>query len=181
MATDNIYKTLEQIGQQVVDEMKAIIMKGYMGRPAVATGNLLNSIQYDVQVNGGVWTLVVEYADYGKWVNNGRNPGKFPPKAAIEQWVRLKGLPDKAVWPIMMKIKKGGFYSQKIGQFNIRNNQTGQMSQSSVYSTPVKGLHFTDPLTKNLELQSLSKELGIAFHDYIQEEFEKMKKEIAGK
>ena len=180
MAENNIYKKLEEIGQKVVDEMKAIVTRGYMGRPAVASGNLLNSIQYDVTVNSGVWTLVIEYADYGKWVNNGRNPGKFPPKKDIEAWVRLKGLPQTAVWPIMMKIKNGGFYSTKIGQFNIRNKTTGQMSQRSVYSTP-QGLHFTDPLAKNIELNNLHKELGVAFHDYLQEEFEKMKKEIAQK
>lgn len=179
MAEDNIYKKLEDIGKKVVEEMRAILQKGYMGRPAIASGNLYNSIDYDVQVNGGVWSLVIEYADYGKWVNNGRNPGKFPPKAAIEKWVRLKGLPEKAVWPIMVKIKKGGFYSSKIGQFNITDSD-GRKSQRSVYGMP-RGLHFTDPLSKNLELNSLSRDLGVAFHDYIQEEFEKMKKEIAGK
>lgn len=181
MAQDNIYKTLEEIGQKVVEEMRAILTQGYRGRPAIASRNLYNSIDYDIQVNEGVWTLVIEYADYGKWVNNGRNPGKMPPKQAIENWVRLKGLPQKAVWPIMMKIKKAGFYSDKIGQFNIRNTSTGQTSQRSVYSTPVKGLHFTSPLEKNLDLGKLKKDLGVAFHDMIQEEFEKMKKEIAAK
>lgn len=174
MAVDNIYKALEEIGQKVVGEMKNILAEGYMGRPAVATGKLYNSIDYDIQVNGGVWTLVIEYADYGKWVNNGRNPGRFPPKKDIEAWVRLKGLPQKAVWPIMMKIKKGGFYSKKMGVV-----RSGEKSQS-VY-TPVRGLHFTSPLEKNLDLKALKQDLGVAFHDFIQEEFEKMKKEIAAK
>ena len=172
---DNIYKKLEEIGKQVVAEMKKIVQQGYNGHPAVATGKLINSIDYDVQVNGGVWTLVVEYADYGKWVNNGRNPGRFPPKKDIEAWVRLKGLTQTAVWPIMVKIKKGGFYSKKIGQFRSGDRRM------AVYSTPVKGLHFTDPLEQSLDLNKLNKELGVAFHDYIQEEFEKMKKEIAQK
>jgi hypothetical protein len=178
MAVDNIYKTLEGIGKTIVDEMKAIIQTGYMGRPAIASGKLINSIDYDIQVQDGVWTLVIEYADYGKWVNNGRNPGRFPPKAAIENWVRMKGLPQKAVWPIMVKIKKGGFYSKKIAMVRGTDKTTGKTGQSTIYSTPVKGLHFTSPLDKNLELSSLHKELGVAFHDYIQEEFDKIKKEI---
>lgn len=176
---DNIYKKLEEIGSKVVAEMRGILQKGYNGRPAIASGNLYNSIDYEIQVNEGVWTLVIEYADYGKWVNNGRSPGRFPPKRAIEDWCRLKGLPQKAVWPIMVKIKKGGFYSSKIGQFNI-TDKDGNQSKRSVYSQ-ARGLHFTDPLSKNLELSNLHKELGVAFHDFIQDEFEKLKKEIAGK
>jgi hypothetical protein len=171
---DNIYKKLEEIGKKVVQEMRDIIQEGYGGRPAVASGNLMRSIDYDVQVQNGVWTLVIEYADYGKFVNNGRSPGKFPPKASIEAWVKLKGLPISAVWPIMVKIKKGGFYSKKMGTIRMGDKST------SVY-TPIKGLHFTDPLAKNLDLQSLSKNLGVAFKDLIQDEIDKIKKEIETK
>lgn len=178
---DNIYKKLEEIGKKVVQEMREIVMKGYNGRPAVASGNLLNSIDYSVEVQEGVWTLLIEYADYGHFVNVGRSPGRFPPKKDIENWMRLKGIPEKALWPIMVKIKNGGFYSNKIGQFRGTDRKTGQTLTKSVYSTPVKGLHFTDPLTKNLDLQSLSKNLGVALRDLVAEEMEKIKKEIETK
>lgn len=163
MKVDNIYKRLEEIGNTIIDEMKAIITKGYNGRPAVASGNLLNSLAYDVYVENGVWNLVIEYADYGKYVDKGRNPGRFPPKKDIENWVRLKGLPQSAVYPIMVKIARGGFYSKKMGTLRM-----GGMSRSAY--TPVKGLNFTSPLEKNLDLRKLTEAFGEAIVANIKEE-----------
>lgn len=174
-------RKLEEIGRNVVQEMRAIVQRGYEGRPAVASGNLLKSIDYDIEVQNGVWTLMIEYADYGHFVNVGRRPGRFPPKKDIENWMRLKGIPNEALWPIMVKIKKGGFYSKKIAMVRGTDKTTGKTGQSTIYSTPVKGLHFTDPLAKNLDLQSLSKNLGVALRDLVAEEMEKIKKEIEKK
>jgi len=170
MAVDNIYKKLEEIGEEITNQMKAIIQSS--GGRGIASGNLMKSITYDVYVEGGVWNLVIEYADYGKFVDRGRNPGRFPPKKDIERWVALKGLPNSAVWPIMVKIARGGFYSKKMGVLRL-----GAKSRS-VY-TPVKGLHFTSPLETNLDLRKLSEELGVAFRDAIQSEVEEfIKKEM---
>jgi hypothetical protein len=144
MNTENIYKALERAGAEIVAEMANIIKKNN----AVASGNLLKSLTYDVTVDSGVWGLVIEYADYGRFVDKGRNPGRFPPKKDIENWMRLKGIPQSALWPIMWKIKKGGFYSKKVGE-------TGTY-------TPIKGIHFTDPFSKNVDLQNLKKYFGEA-------------------
>ena len=38
--------------------------------------------------------------DYLRYVDKGRRPGKFPPVTAIRDWVRTKGLPERAVYPI---------------------------------------------------------------------------------
>jgi hypothetical protein len=143
MKVDNIYKALEKAGAEIITEMANIIKKNN----AVASGNLLKSLSYDVTVDSGVWSIVIEYADYGRFVDKGRNPGRFPPKKDIENWMRLKGIPQEALWPIMMKIKKGGYYSNKIGNSY----------------TPVKGIHFTDPFTKNADLRNLKKYFGEAF------------------
>jgi hypothetical protein len=163
MKVDNIYKKLEEVGNQIIDEMKAIITAGYKGRPAIASGNLLKSLSYDVYVDNGVWNLVIEYADYGKYVDKGRNPGRFPPKKDIENWARLKGIPQSAVYPIMVKIARGGFYSSKMGVVR------GGGKSRSVY-TPVKGLNFTSPLEKNLDLRKLTEAFGEAIVANIKEE-----------
>jgi hypothetical protein len=148
MKVDNIYKALEKAGAEIVAQMANIIKQNN----AVASGNLLKSLTYDVTVDSGVWSLVIEYADYGRFVDKGRNPGRFPPKKDIENWMRLKGIPQSALWPIMMKIKKAGFYSKKVG---------------STY-TPVKGIHFTDPFSKNADLQNLKKYFGEALAAAVQ-------------
>jgi hypothetical protein len=159
MKIDNIYKTLEGVGQDIVDQMGAIIKQ----HNSIASGKLLNSLAYDVYVENGVWNLVIEYADYGKYVDKGRNPGRFPPKGAIEEWCRLKGLPKSAVWPIMVKIKKGGFYSKKMGTVRMDGKS------SSVY-TPPKGINFTDPFTKSFDITKLKEEFAEAFSASIKED-----------
>lgn len=159
MKVDNIYKTLEDIGKQVIKEMGDIIKSNN----SVASGNLLNSLSYDVYVENGVWNLVIEYADYGKYIDKGRHPGRFPPKSDIENWMRLKGIPKQALWPIMVKIKKGGFYSKKMGTVRMGGKS------SSVY-TPVKGINFTDPLAKNLDIAKLKEEFADAFSATVRED-----------
>lgn len=146
MKVDNIYKALEKAGQEITTQMANIIKENN----AVASGNLLKSLSYDVEVDSGVWSLVIEYADYGRFVDKGRNPGRFPPKKDIENWMALKGIPHSALWPIMWKIKKGGYYSNKVGQ-----------TKPASY-TKVKGIHFTDPFSKNVNLQNLKKYFGEA-------------------
>lgn len=61
----------------------------------IATGNLLNSIDYKVQYNDREIWVELHLEDYYKWVENGRGPGKFPPPDKIMEWIRIKPvIPD---------------------------------------------------------------------------------------
>lgn len=55
-----------------------------------ATGNLIQSIETSIKISGSTINIVLNVADYFQWVENGRNPGKFPPIAAIKQWIHDK-------------------------------------------------------------------------------------------
>lgn len=52
-----------------------------------ATGNLINSIETEIAINGTTINVVLNVLDYFQWVENGRKPGKFPPIAKIKQWI----------------------------------------------------------------------------------------------
>lgn len=136
---ENIYDKLSKLGAQIVKEMGDIIK----AKGAVASGNLLRSLDYEVKFEGGVWQLLIEYEDYGYFVDKGRNPGRFPPMQNIKRWMSLKGIPQEALWPIMIKIKKAGFYSKMVGGVAL--------------SRP-RGIHFTDPFTQNLDLRKVIKD-----------------------
>lgn len=139
---NNIYKTLEKIGEDIIKQMGDIIKKN----GAVATGRLLNSLDYEVKFSEkGVWELLIEYADYGVFVDKGRNPGRFPPGPAIKEWMRIKGIPADAFWPIMQKIKKAGYYSKMVG---------------GVPLSPPRGIRFTDPFNYNVNLKKITEEFG---------------------
>lgn len=59
-----------------------------------ATGALIDNLYSEIKVSGTTISVVLYVADYYRWVENGRNPGKFPPIAKIEKWIK-----DKPVIP----------------------------------------------------------------------------------
>lgn len=156
--TKTIYDTLDEIAKKIIAEMGDKIEAGYNGRPSIASGRLINSLDYQIILNEqGTWSLVFEYLDYGRFVDKGRNPGRFPPGQAIKNWMNIKGINMEAFWPIMVKIKKGGFYSRKVGA-SVSPGQS-----ISIYSRPVRGINFTDPFTKNIDLRKLQESIALEF------------------
>lgn len=157
-----VQERLDEIGQEIIEQMAQIIKNNR----ASASGNLINSLKYDIVFQDNKFQMVIEYADYGYFVNSGRRPsmiGKFPPLQDIKNWMRIKGIPEQALWPIMMKIKKGGFYSRKT-QTVVRPDGT----QQTFYSQP-RGINFTSPFEKNLDLKKITAE----FEDLIVAEIPK--------
>lgn len=97
-----------------------------------ATGTLINSINVVVSEEQGKDVITLNAESYLKFVDKGvsgtirkyntpysyRN---FPPKIeAIRNWVRLKGLPDEATYPIRMKIFRFGLKPTNVIDKTIR-------------------------------------------------------------
>lgn len=55
-----------------------------------ASGNLSSSIKFQVRIVGQLYTFELTMAEYWKFVDKGRRPGKFPPREAILQWMTNK-------------------------------------------------------------------------------------------
>lgn len=118
-----LVKLLEMYGQQITDEMRTRLKNA--GK--IDSGSLYNSVHYEVvgDVNP---TLVITADDYGVRnadeygvVNSGRRPGTYPPGNSIKAWMRRKGIPKEAYWPIMKKIKERGI--RGTGYFTISANR----------------------------------------------------------
>lgn len=68
---------------------------------ANATGALSRTAKADVNINGPVITLYAELEPEWKWVENGRKPGgKFPPRKAILDWMRVRNILPRGPKPI---------------------------------------------------------------------------------
>ena len=82
----------DKLGKQIVDQLRADLQaKNLTGfGPSVATGELLNSIRYEVTEDA----LRVYAFDYIYYLEKGRKPGKRPPTAALIPWVFAKGMAD---------------------------------------------------------------------------------------
>lgn len=76
----------------------------------IATGDLIKSLDFRIYKTafGTKFTIAIEALEYLDYVDRGRKPGKFPPLDAIRQWVRVKGIPDSATFPIARKIAMEG-------------------------------------------------------------------------
>jgi hypothetical protein len=97
------YQALYRLGFIFTAELrKALLTRRYpYGHPQqkglgnkVASGNLLDSIGFEVQEGqNGAYQLVVQYADYFKYVNEGRvaNAKRVPLNALLD-WISFRGI-----------------------------------------------------------------------------------------
>lgn len=85
---------------QVLNEFAIRLRNTYQDKliqdDKIATGNLLNSVEYIVQKDGQAISVSLQLEDYYKWVEEGRKPGKFPPIDKMLEYIRVKPvIPDE--------------------------------------------------------------------------------------
>ena len=87
----NLQKVLGEYGEALRNEYQDNLIRDNK----IASGKLLNSIEYEVQYDERSIWLQLKMEDYYKWVENGRAPGRFPPPDKILEWIRIKPIiPD---------------------------------------------------------------------------------------
>ena len=84
-----VQATLEQYKDKIVEQLKDRLNQEKL----VASGRLRDSI-YGVVTQTGI-NIFAE--DYGIFVEEGRGPGKMPPRNKILEWVKAKGLTSSNV------------------------------------------------------------------------------------
>ena len=124
------YNALVQWASNVTAQAKANILR----KNKIATGNLYESITFDVKPDG---TVDFYYDDAGDFVESGRRKGaRFPPMTKIKQWIQVKGL---AQW----RNKKGRFISRDSQAFLIARG----ISKNGIKPFPF----FTDPFDEAMK------------------------------
>lgn len=90
-------KQFKAIAQEFVQQYKQQLENF----DANATGTLSSTATASVEVNGPLITLYAELAPEWKWVENGRKPGgKFPPRQAILNWMKIRNILPRGPKPI---------------------------------------------------------------------------------
>lgn len=131
MATQQILdkKLLNQFGKDyvklIVELLKNNTISSRPGLPAypkVASGKLINSIDYRLKetTEGIQFQLLAE--NYLQYVDKGRRPGSYPPIAPLKQWARIKGLPEGLAYGAQKNIYKFGIKPTNVlkrAQFRI--------------------------------------------------------------
>jgi len=159
----NTDKFVRTYGNQVEQEIETRLIKS--GKEA--SGKLLQSIRYEVKEKAGQVIIAFFMADYGKFVDKGvqgaksgkagdggrsiyKFKNKMPPKKSIEKWLKIKGIPESASYPIRRSIYMFGI-------------------------TPTN--FFTIPTTRRLKQleQGIEKNMKIDAEQIISKEFKKKK------
>lgn len=80
--------------QAVMEEMAIAIRNEYQDNlirnDRIASGDLLNNIEYEVTRGDFTYTIYVKMRDYWYYVENGRKAGKWPPIQNILDWIKIK-------------------------------------------------------------------------------------------
>jgi hypothetical protein len=137
-------KLANEFGKDYVKVMVSLL-KNNRPYPKVASGSLVNSINYRLQETANGINLVLLANDYLKWVDRGRKPGTYPPIQAIQRWVAIKGIPKEAAWAIRTNIFKFGIKPTRViakTRFEIETNR----KYAQKYERAI-----VDTLTKNIE------------------------------
>ena len=84
---DNINNTLRVWGGKIVKALRAALppgkgMSGFLGQ----------SIGFTINYAGFPIVFELQLADYYKYIDSGRAPGKFPPPEEIANWIKNKQL-----------------------------------------------------------------------------------------
>jgi len=124
----------------------------------IASGTLYNNLkvywQEDFNEETATPTLVVDFgaaADYAEYVDQGRRPGKLPPVAPIDKWVRqkqsIRGIRDE----------KGRFLPRKSLVYLIRR---------SIGQYGYRGINFIDKAIQ-VSLEKISEDMGEAAEQFL--------------
>ena len=80
--------------QAVMEEMAIAIRNEYQDNlirnDRIASGDLLNNIEYEITRGDFTYTIYVKMKDYWYYVENGRKAGKWPPIDNILNWIKRK-------------------------------------------------------------------------------------------
>lgn len=98
MTWENTSKVLEEYAAAVRNSYQDHLIES----DKIASGELLNSCEYRIITGGTEVSVVLDLANYWKYVEYGRKAGKWPPIDKIRDWIKVK-----PVLPTEMTLKNG--------------------------------------------------------------------------
>jgi hypothetical protein len=82
---ENLQKVLQQFGEEIRNEYQDNLIRSNR----IASGDLLNSVEFEVVRNGNSFKVNLNLAPYWKYLEEGTKP-HFPPVSAILKWIEVK-------------------------------------------------------------------------------------------
>lgn len=125
LQSGEIYKkALNAFALDYIQELNKALRK----EDKIATGDLVESLSHRIikMPKGIDYTITIDAKKYLDYVDAGRKPGKYPPIRAISEWARVKGISQKAVFPIARKIKQEGIEPTNVIRKSLNTTLRGK-------------------------------------------------------
>jgi hypothetical protein len=100
----NLIEETNKTGQLIVDEIKKVLINN----DKKATSKLIDTLSYRVITQQGKISLKIYTEKYLDYIESGRKPGKYLPNYILEDWMKVKNIDLKYLYPINYKIYKFG-------------------------------------------------------------------------
>jgi len=85
MDFEKTLKILDEFGDFIVTNYKK-----HLEEEKISNGELYRTVSYTVSTGNSSWVVTISLADYWRYVEYGRKPGKMPPRNVIENWIKVK-------------------------------------------------------------------------------------------
>ena len=105
---DRINRSIESLSDEYGEMLVDALKKNLADLNKYATGDLVDSMYYETKTADGKAVIQLSANHYLRFVDKGRAPGKFPPISAISKWASIRGISQRAVFPIARKIAEKG-------------------------------------------------------------------------
>lgn len=90
-----MWENLSTVLEEYIIEVRNLYQDKLISEDKIASGDLLNNVNYLIEKDDRQIEVSLRLEDYWKYVEYGRNPGKFPPVDKIKEWIDVKPiLPD---------------------------------------------------------------------------------------
>lgn len=112
------FPNLERVLEEYAVEVRNKYQDSLIRNDRIATGNLLNTVEYEVVRDGNTYRVSLILEDYWCNVENGLKPGEWPSMDAILNWIKVKPvLPTPDSFGRIPTLESLAFYIQrKIGE-----------------------------------------------------------------
>lgn len=127
--------------QAVMEEMAIAIRNEYQDNlirnDRIASGDLLNNIEYEVTRGDFTYTIYVKMKDYWYYVENGRKAGKWPPIDNILRWITVKPVLPRpnAEGKLPTPQQLAFLIARKIGEEGTQGTQDLRKATDTIWDT----------------------------------------------
>lgn len=90
MELDITWNHLTRVLNDFADRFIELARQNLDANNTNASRNLYDSFEKIIEIGEDYYSVKIAMADYGKYVENGRGPGKFPPPDKIREWIEIK-------------------------------------------------------------------------------------------